>query len=82
MLPHFPLLKGQPSRLTGNGRVVRSSGRDATPFDLMGSPQAHASRVAPGYDAVSCPPPYVEGVVRAGSLPAQWTLAAQGALFL
>jgi len=24
MLPHFPLLKGQPSRLTGNGRVVRS----------------------------------------------------------
>jgi len=30
--------------------------------------------------AVSCPP-YVEGVERAGSFPAQWTLAAQGALF-
>jgi len=56
------------------------SGRDETPFDLMGSPQAHASRVVPGKDAVSCPP-YVEGVERAGSLPAQWTLAAQGALF-
>ena len=80
MLPHFLRLKGQLSRLTGNRRVVRSSGRDATPFDLMGSPQAHASRVATGYDAVSCPL-YVEGVERAGSLPAQWTLAAQGALF-
>jgi len=29
---------------------------------------------------VSCPA-YVEGVERAGSLPAEWTLAAQGALF-
>jgi len=47
----------------------------------MGSPQAHACRVAPGYDSSVIPPPYVEGVERAGSLPALLMLEAQATLF-
>ena len=40
------------------------------------------AQVAWRRDMTQChAPPYVEGVVRAGSLPAQRTLAAQRALF-